>query len=167
MNQKMVGIIPLIAAMMFVAVFAVGDNQAAAASAGNQTVTVTVNPNIAITVPSTLTMAANDGTTAQSATYTVSNVGNVQVFIYANATNSAFTSATSVDTIPITGYQIKNQGGTYATLTQTAQKITTTKLNTLNHGTNTLTIDQKLAIPAGTEAATDYTNTVTYTAMTA
>jgi hypothetical protein len=166
MNQKIVGIIPLIAAMMFVAVFAVGDNSVAAASTGAQTVTVTVNPNIAITVPSTLTMAAADGATAQSSSYIVNNTGNVQVYVYVSAANAAFTSASSVDTIPITGYQIKNQGGSYTTITQTLQKITTTKLNTLNHGTNTLTIDQKLAIPTGTEAATDYTNTVTYTAMT-
>ena len=166
MNQKIVGIIPLIAAMMFVAVFAVGDNPAAAASSGTQTVTVTVNPNIAMTVPSTLTMAANDGTTAQSSSYIVNNTGNVQIYVYVSAANAAFTSASSIDTIPITGYQIKNQGGTYTTLTQTAQKITTTKLNTLKHGTNILTIDQKLDIPTGTEAANDYTNTLTYTAMT-
>lgn len=162
MNQKIVGIIPLIAAMMFVAVFAVGDNQVAAAS---QTVTVSVNKNIAITVPD-VSMTGDDGTTIESDPYGVTNVGNVQVNIWVASNQAAFTSGTTSDTIPIasSAYKIKNQAGSYVDLTQTLQKITTTKLNTKNHGNNVLSTSQQLVIPAGTEAAT-YTNTITYSAM--
>jgi hypothetical protein len=54
MNQKIVGIIPLIAAMMFVAVFAVGDNPAAAANTASQTASVNVPDVISIEVPTSV-----------------------------------------------------------------------------------------------------------------
>jgi hypothetical protein len=166
MNQKILGIVPLIVAMLFVAAFAVGDNSVSAANTAGQTATVNVNQNIAITVSTDVTMTGADGTTLTSNSYIVNNTGNVQVFIYARANNAAFSSGTTGDTIPILGnYQIKNQGGTYTGLTTADQKITTTKLDTLNHGNNYLTLDQKLAVPSGVESAT-YTNGLTYTAMT-
>jgi hypothetical protein len=164
MNQKILGVIPLLVALMFAVSFVATDNPVAAADTASQTATVTVNENIAITVPTAATMSGNDGDTVTSNSYDVNNVGNVQVHIYVKANAPAFTSGGSIDTIPITGYQIKNQAGSYVTLTETLQKITTTKLNTLKHGSNVLNTDQKLAIPTGTEAA-NYANSLTYTAM--
>lgn len=164
MKEKIVGVASLMVAILLVTAIAVGDNQVSAADSASQTATVTVNENIAITVPTAATMTGNDGTTVTSNSYDVNNVGNVKVHIYVKSDNSAFTSVDSIDTIPITGYQIKNQAGSYVTLTETLQKITTTKLDTPKHGGNVLTTDQQLAIPSGTEAAV-YTNSLTYTAM--
>lgn len=171
MNHKIVDVLPLMVAMLLVAFLAVGDNPATAAApiSADQSVTVTVNPNIAISTPSSITLpATNAGQTAQSSTYDVSNVGNVPVYIYVKANSASF--AGDNDTIPIDpNYQIRIQdGSTFTTLTTSLQQITTTKLKTANQagstGADKLTTLQKLAIPSGTEAAT-YTNSLTYSAL--
>jgi len=162
MKQKILGIIPLMVVMLFVAFLAVGDYQASAADTANQVVTVTVNPNIAITTATDITMSANDGATATSTNYDVTNVGNVKVHIYVRADNANFAGS---DPIPISGYRILNQAGSPVTLTTVNQVLTTTKLDTQKHGNNILTTSQALDIPTGTEAG-DYTNSLTYVAST-
>ena len=169
MNQKIVGIIPLIAAMMFVAVFAVGDNPAAAASTATQTATVTVNQNIALSVDTQdLTYSGNDGAYATSDEYTLSNDGNVKINVYAKLENENFAGSDPIATSGSNIFQIENDASAWTdihTATSGAGTIlTSAKLDTAKHGSNTLGTMQRLMIPTGTEAGS-YTNTITYTAV--
>ncbi len=171
MNQKMVGIIPLIAAMMFVAVFAVGDNSVTAATTtASQTATVTVPESIGLTVSPGATMTATGtGVSVTSNSYNIANGGNsrIDVSVYSG---SVFTCPTSVDTIPI----VATGSSDYTiTIGSTTTNIPGASINKANIITNmatqkqggTASATQTLAIPTGLEQGT-YTNTLTYTAIT-
>lgn len=166
MNQKIVGIIPLIAAMMFVAVFAVGDNQVAAAT-DSQTATVTVNQNIALTVGDTTFGDLDPGATgASSSNFDIANTGNVKSDVYVKSDASAFTSTAPVtDTIGIdeANYKIVGQSGDVAISAAAAAKVYD-DLATARTGTNVFTTHQLIDIPAGAEDG-DYSISLTYTAV--
>jgi len=169
MNQKIVGIIPLIAAMMFVAVFAVGDNQVAAV---DQVATVTVNNNIGLTVDNTnIAYSGNDGSYAVSDSYNLINSGNVPIDVYAKLNNAKFTGGvdpTDIDTTTDpTTFQIQGQSGMidvgYVTSGSGAILTDEGKLTTNYHADYTLPTQQQLKIPDGTQPGT-YQNTIIYTA---
>lgn len=171
MNQKLVGIIPLIAAVMFVAVFAVGDNQASAATTTDtQTATVTVPESIGINVNTSAVMAATGtGVSVTSNSYNISNAGNsrIDVSVYSGPSFGCLTSSDKID-IAAAG-----NGNYYITISGTntnipgasANKATIiTNMGTKKQGGYALAT-QTLAIPDGLEQGT-YTNSLTYTAIT-
>ena len=171
MNQKIIGIIPLIAAMMLVAVFAVGDNQVSAATTtASQSATVTVPESIGLTVSPDATMAATGtGISVTSNSYNIANGGNSRIDVSISS-GAAFTSTTSTDTIPVaatgdTNYVIKigstttNIPGAAANAVKIIDNLKTQKQ------VGSVSATQTLAIPAGLEQGT-YTNTLTYTAVT-
>ena len=171
MNQKIVGIIPLMVAMLFVAGFAVGDNSVAAATTtASQTATVTVPESIGLNVNPGATMTATGtGVSVTSNSYNIANGGNsrIDVSVYSG---SAFTCPTSVDTIPIVAAGSSDYTITIGSTTTnipgaSANKATIiTNMATLKQG-GTASATQTLAIPTGLEQGT-YTNTLTYTAIT-
>ena len=174
MNQKMLGIIPLIAAMMFVAVFAVGDNQVAAANAQDtQTANVIVQESIGIDVSPDATMTATAaGGAVTSNSYTISNAGNSRIDAFISS-GSAFTSLTSGDDIPVDAAGDTNYFITIGTtntnipsdIAQKASIITNLPTHYQSASGSSVSATQTLNVPAGIEQGT-YTNTLTYSAVT-
>lgn len=170
MNQKIVGVIPLIVALLFVAAFAVGDNQAVAANPENQVVTVTVPEAISIAVQTPISFGTVSAGTSNALTpnYWIENRGNVKIDLYAKANAAAFTSATATDTIAISGnYFIKDHDDNFIQFLTTSQKIYD-DMNKASQGSGTPetwnTAQQRLTIPAYTEDGA-YSIGVTYTAV--
>lgn len=177
MNQKIVGIIPLIVAMMFVAVFAVGDNQVAAASgptSQSQTVTVNVKDNIALSVtPSAITMKNSAGTDpmAGDTSYSgagasdnniiVTNVGNVPITVSVNSGSATFSDGGS-NTFTPTAFTINSQSGSSVNIGTALSTIATAMQK--NGATSTFNTHLTLGIPADANSAT-YTNSLSYTAV--
>lgn len=174
MNQKIIGIIPLLAAMMFVAVFAAGDNQAVAATVQDtQTATVTVSESIGISVNPDATMSATAaGGNVGSNSYTISNTGNSRIDAFISS-GSEFTCLTSGDTIPVAAagdnkYFItigSTNTNIPSDIDQKAEIITNLPTHYQSASGSSVSAAQTLNVPAGIEQGV-YTNTLTYTAIT-
>lgn len=159
MNQKILGIMPLMVVMLFVVFIAVGDNQTYA-NPVNQTVTVTVNQAIAIEVETPVTFGAVDFSTTNTLDYWVANVGNVKIDLFARANDTAFRSATATDDIAISGnYFIQRNGaGFFQVPTDPGSVLIYDNMNKANQGSgapnNWTDAQQQLTIPAYTEDGT-------------
>ncbi|MCG2829003.1 hypothetical protein [Methanothermobacter sp. K4] len=166
MREKIMGVIPLIVALMFVVALGAYSSPSYAATA-TQTVTVTVPEAIAIQVSDVNFGSINAGNTGTSPDFTINNTGNVKIDLYVKANAAAFTSLTATDTIPITGFKIfSNVTGSYLTFTQSSQKIYD-NMNKAAQGTGTptqWTTRMQLNVPSFTEDGV-YTITNTYTAV--
>ncbi len=165
MNQKIVGVIPLMVAMLFVAVFALGDNTVAADNPVQQTANLTVAQVISISTDSNVDLGTTSGTAAQtlnSPSYHVNNDGNVKINLYIHANDSnGFTQAGGNQTIPLAGYTIDdnsanpvNIGTGYSLIYGNMAKGPNSFLDTKQH----------LIVPAFTEAG-PYSISLTYTAV--
>ena len=171
MNQKIVGIIPLMVAMMFVAVFAAGDNSAAAADTATQNAKLTVVQNIGITVSPDATMTATStGGNVQSNSYVINNSGNSRIDVSIKS-GAAFNCLTSHDTIPVTA---AGSTGYYITINSKNTNIPSGSPSWIIYNLPTyyqspngcnVSATQTLNVPAGIEQGI-YTNTLTYTAIT-
>ena len=166
MNQKIVGIIPLIAAMMFVAVFAVGDNPAAAADTASQTASVNVPDVISIEVPTTVSAS---WTTVGAGTDLHLLDGTNQNWVRSLSNGRIDVDISSTATIGATGTTdtLKNFGF-YASATKTnfdgdnQAAITDWKV-TQSSSDNTKTLALSVDVPSYTSNG-NYQTTVTYTA---
>ncbi|MDI6645319.1 MAG: hypothetical protein QME14_09710 [Methanobacteriaceae archaeon] len=169
MKQKILGIIPLMVVMLFVAFLAVGDNQTYA-NPVNQQVTVTVPQAIAISVETPISFGSVPAGTNYAVTpeYWISNNGNVKIDVYVKAGSTEFTSPTATDTIAIdTNYYIKNyNSGNFQQVTTTDQMIYN-NMNKASQGSGTPTVwngaQQRLNVPAYTEDGA-YSITMIYSA---
>ncbi len=168
MNQKIVGIIPLMVAMMFVAVFAVGDNQAAAAigpDSADQTVTVNVQNNIALSVdPTSVTMENTAGTnpTAGEKAYSGAGEGDDNIGLTNDGNVPIKVSVKSVsDAAPFTtaAFTVKTSSGDVG-IDTTGSAIIVSHLLKGDTANTHLTLD----IPATLDPGV-YSNTLTYTAV--
>ncbi|MDI9618768.1 hypothetical protein [Methanothermobacter sp.] len=167
MREKIMGVIPLIVALMFVVALGAYSSPSYAAQA-TQTVTVTVPQAIAIEVDNVDNWVVAAGATNTSENFTVKNRGNVKIDLYIKANSAAFTSTSgATDTIPITEFYIfSKDANNYQNIVQTYQKIYT-NMNKAAQGSGTPTIwstTLKLTVPAYTEDGT-YTITNTYAAV--
>ncbi|MCQ8905589.1 MAG: hypothetical protein NQU45_07760 [Methanothermobacter sp.] len=166
MREKLMGIIPLIVALVFVVAIGAYSSPSYAATA-SQTVTVTVPEAISIVVPDVNFGNITAGTEGTSPAFTVSNTGNVKIDLYVKADAGSFTSPNATDTIPITGFKIfSNVTGSYAPFLTSFQKIydNMDKAAQGSGAPTTWSTTLKLSVPAFTEDGT-YTITNTYAAV--
>ncbi|QHN06031.1 hypothetical protein FZP57_02420 [Methanothermobacter sp. THM-1] len=166
MKEKLMGIIPLIVALMFVVGIGTFNGPSYAATA-TQTVTVTVPEAISIQVPDVNFGSVAAGSTGTSPSFTINNTGNVKIDLYVRADASAFTSPTATDTIGIENFSIfSNVTGSYLTFLTSSQKIYD-NMNKAQQGTGnpaTWSTTLRLTVPSFTEDGV-YTITNTYTAV--
>lgn len=158
MNQKILGIIPLMVALLFVAAIAVGDNPATAANPENQVVTVTVPQAISIAVETPVTFGDVSAGTTGTLTYWVANVGNVKIDLSARANQTSFQSTTATDVIDINGnYFIQQHGGGNLQVS-TTNVLIYNNMNKASQGsgiaTNWTNAGQSLNVPSFTEDGT-------------
>jgi len=166
MRERLMGLIPLMVALVFVVAIGAYTSPSYAATA-SQTVTVTVPEAISIVVPNVDFGSIAAGSEGTSPAFTVSNTGNVKIDLYVKADASAFTSTNATDTIPITGFNIfSNVTGNYQNITTSSLKIYD-NMNKASQGAGTpttWTTTLRLFVPPFTEDGT-YTITNTYTAV--
>jgi hypothetical protein len=191
MNQKILGVVSLVVALLFIAVFAAGDNAAAAgSSSAGQTVTVTVQGNnqngtsngthnnarrdIALKViPTAITMTTDGhtdplgGATAYSGTgpgnnnIIVRNAGSVTINVLVRSASTQFSDGNSNVFTP-TLFTINSQGGSSVNILTTNTGIAT---NMPKSGSDShFSTYLTLGIPFYVHAG-NYQNPVTYTAI--
>ncbi len=165
MKEKLMGIIPLVVALMFVVGIGAFNGPSYAATA-SQNVTVTVPEAISIQVPDVDFGIINAGATGTKG-FTISNTGNVKIDLYVRADALAFTSPTATDTIGIGNFSIfSNVTGEDLTFSTNSQKIYN-NMNKAQQGSGTpttWTTSLKLTVPPFTEDGV-YTITNIYTAV--
>lgn len=176
MNQKIVGIIPLMAAMLFVAVFAVGGNSVAAATTDTQTQTASVyiSDVIAIVTPGVVSNSYASTTATDLALLNGTNDNNVisksngKIDVYIKAADgSVIPNSNTTYGDSLTNFQYQSSGtGAYTDFTNGF--VAVIKDWKIPQGTTTDGVSQsvplKVHVPSYS-AEGYYNTTVTYLAV--
>ncbi|MDI9615641.1 hypothetical protein [Methanothermobacter sp.] len=167
MREKIMGVIPLIVALMFVVALGAYSSPSYAATA-TQTVTVTVPEAISIVVPNVNFGVVDAGTTGTSPDFTIQNTGNVKIDLYVNATDSALRSATATDIIGVGNLTINsNFANGYVQIPYASPIKIYDNMNKAAQGSGTpttWTTNMKLVVPSFTEDGA-YSINLLYTAV--
>ena len=158
MNKKIIGVMAL-AVMMIVGVCPAF---AATSSTATQSVTVKVNPTVAIAVNSPLDFGAldADGSSATRTT-TVTSTSNVAIDVWTKATDFTYTGTETSDLLNLSDF---TYGASSTAFTTDYAKCLSNIAKAPKKGSTLATLDLKITAPVGTSAGT-YDTSVTYTAV--
>ncbi|MBP2046794.1 hypothetical protein [Methanobacterium aggregans] len=157
MNKKIIGVMAL-AIMMFVGVCPAF---AETSSTATQSVTVKVNPTVAITVNSPLDFGALDADgSSNTLTTTVTSTSNVAIDVWTKAADFTYTGTETGDFLALTDFTY----GTSSTPFTTDYAKCLTMVKAPKKSSTSSTLDLTITAPVGTSAG-KYDTSVTYTAV--